>query len=238
MFLQKTLTTYEDWPKAIVTKQTYSECAFILRGTDRGRPAWHCILVPASQIADLNAHPQNTTADITKFGSIIQYLNNRDQIILTSGWGIDPPRMIQEWIEEHYTSDFNTDTPAVSISNEIFCAIHWENNSIVSTVPQSAIFKSPEFTNVNDICFIEAEGQYRKGQIIFIGSRRDCEKLKTSSIVSGISIAFSMLTDSFLRKRQNTLDSTANPKLGTTYDKSVPVFDTNTTLSSQQSPQV
>ncbi|CAF1503245.1 unnamed protein product [Rotaria sp. Silwood1] len=99
----KTLTTYEDWPKAIVTKQTYSECAFILRGTDRGRPAWHCILVPASQIADLNAHPQNTTADITKFGSIIQYLNNRDQIILTSGWGIDPPRMIQEWIEEHYS---------------------------------------------------------------------------------------------------------------------------------------
>ncbi|CAF3804948.1 unnamed protein product [Rotaria sp. Silwood1] len=136
------------------------------------------------------------------------------------------------------TSDFNTDTPAVSISNEIFCAIHWENNSIVSTVPQSAIFKSPEFTNVNDICFIEAEGQYRKGQIIFIGSRRDCEKLKTSSIVSGISIAFSMVTDSFLRKRQNTLDSTANPKLGTTYDKSVPVFDTNTTLSSQQSPQM
>ncbi|CAF3639340.1 unnamed protein product [Rotaria sp. Silwood1] len=103
MFLQKTLTTYEDWPKAMVTKQTYSECAFILRGTDRGRPAWHCILVPASQIADLNAHPQNTTADITKFGSIIQYLNNRDQIILTSGWGIDPPRMIQEWIEEHYS---------------------------------------------------------------------------------------------------------------------------------------
>ncbi|CAF4731354.1 unnamed protein product [Rotaria sp. Silwood1] len=119
MFLQKTLTTYEDWPKAMVTKQTYSECAFILRGTDRGRPAWHCILVPASQIADLNAHPQNTTADITKFGSIIQYLNNRDQIILTSGWGIDPPRMIQEWIEEHYSAAIDRNIDFVYKNDDI-----------------------------------------------------------------------------------------------------------------------
>jgi hypothetical protein len=39
----------------------------------------------------------------------------------------------------------------------------------VSTVPQSSVFKSPEFTRVNDICFVEIEGQYRKGKIIFIG---------------------------------------------------------------------
>jgi hypothetical protein len=57
----------------------------------------------------------------------------------------------------------------VAVDNESFCAVQWENSSIVSTVPQSSIFKSPEFTRVNDICFVEKEGQYQKGKIIFIG---------------------------------------------------------------------
>ncbi len=66
-------------------------------------------------------------------------------------------------------SDSNTDTPVVSVDDQSFCAVQWENSSIVCTVSQSAIFKSPEFTRVNDICFIEVEGRYRKGQVIFKG---------------------------------------------------------------------
>ncbi len=50
-----------------------------------------------------------------------------------------------------------------------FCAVQWENTDIISIVSQSAIFKSPEFTHVNDVCFVETEGQYEKGKILFIG---------------------------------------------------------------------
>jgi hypothetical protein len=57
----------------------------------------------------------------------------------------------------------------VSVSDESFCAVKWENSSTISTVSQSAIFKSPEFTHVNDVCFVETEQEYRKGKIIFIG---------------------------------------------------------------------
>ncbi|CAF1230419.1 unnamed protein product [Rotaria sp. Silwood1] len=67
------------------------------------------------------------------------------------------------------TSDSHTDIPAVSVDKKSFYAVRWENSGIVSTVSQSAVFKSPEYTHVNDVCFIETIGQYRKGQIIFKG---------------------------------------------------------------------
>ncbi|CAF4460211.1 unnamed protein product [Rotaria sp. Silwood2] len=67
----------------------------------------------------------------------------------------------------------NADTPELSHDNESFCVVQWENSNIVSTIPQSAIFKSPEFTSVNDICFIETDEHYRKGRIILKDSSRD-----------------------------------------------------------------
>ncbi|CAF3806983.1 unnamed protein product [Rotaria sp. Silwood1] len=67
------------------------------------------------------------------------------------------------------TSESHTEIPAVSVDNDSFYAVRWENSDIVSTVSQSAVFKSPEFTHVNDICYIETKGQYRKGQIIAKG---------------------------------------------------------------------
>jgi hypothetical protein len=57
----------------------------------------------------------------------------------------------------------------ISVDDESFCAVQWKNSSNISTVSQSSVFKSPEFTGVDDICFVEREGQYRKGKIIFIG---------------------------------------------------------------------
>lgn len=66
-------------------------------------------------------------------------------------------------------TDSDTDTPAISFDENIFCAIQWESNDTVTTVPQSAICKSPIFTSVNDICFVRAKGQYQKGKITFIG---------------------------------------------------------------------
>ncbi len=66
-------------------------------------------------------------------------------------------------------SDSNIDIPVIIADDNIFCTVQWENSTIISTVSQSAIFKSPEFTRVNDVCFVETEGQYEKGKILFIG---------------------------------------------------------------------
>jgi hypothetical protein len=63
----------------------------------------------------------------------------------------------------------NEDIQSIAVSNENFYAIQWEKSKTICTVPQSAVFKSPEFTRVNDICFVEIERQYRKGQILHIG---------------------------------------------------------------------
>ncbi|CAF3753260.1 unnamed protein product [Rotaria sordida] len=309
--LQKSLTSYEDRPKAIITEQTFSESAYLIRGKDRRRSAWYYILIPTNKFADLKVLQSDAKIDIPNFGRLIEYLDNRDEIKPMSGWGINPPKIIQTWIAEHYDSasidenisliyekddirlctmqraipeqklgfflcyyrkqhfyyikfyddsesslgyragiknfdriialngvnieqdtidqllrrfnvdrhlpvqmlvcspatyayyrsnekllhsdlstvqhlkpvyatsmsDFNRDTSEISVDNESFYAVQWENGSIVSTVPQSAIFKSSEFTSLNDICFIETEGQYRKGQIIFQGICTTLEKL-------------------------------------------------------------
>jgi hypothetical protein len=66
-------------------------------------------------------------------------------------------------------SNSDTDKPAVCYDDESFCAVKLDNSSTICTVPQSAIFKAPEFTNINDVCFFELAEQYGKGQIIFRG---------------------------------------------------------------------
>ena len=66
-------------------------------------------------------------------------------------------------------SDSNTDAVEVFADPDTFCSIRWDNSDIVSTVSQSAVYKSPEFTGVNDICFVEREGNYERGRVLHIG---------------------------------------------------------------------
>ncbi|CAF1078251.1 unnamed protein product [Rotaria sordida] len=369
--LQKSLTSYEDRPKAIITEQTFSESAYLIRGKDRRRSAWYYILIPTNKFADLKVLQSDAKIDIPNFGRLIEYLDNRDEIKPMSGWGINPPKIIQTWIAEHYDSasidenisliyekddirlctmqraipeqklgfflcyyrkqhfyyikfyddsesslgyragiknfdriialngvnieqdtidqllrrfnvdrhlpvqmlvcspatyayyrsnekllhsdlstvqhlkpvyatsmsDFNRDTSEISVDNESFYAVQWENGSIVSTVPQSAIFKSSEFTSLNDICFIETEGQYRKGQIIFQGSYDDCEKFKMHSVSSVINNVSNTLPNLFIRKTSNFLDSTTNLYPDSADNKSVSSLNVNTKFSSQKSSQ-
>ncbi|CAF1178387.1 unnamed protein product [Rotaria sordida] len=357
--LQNSLTSYENRPKTIITEQIFGESVYIFRGQHKEIPAWYYVLVPLSKVADAEALKSDKSINVTDFGRVIEYLNNRGNIKQMFGLGIDPPKMFQTWIIEHYdsasidenisliyekddirlctmqraipqqklgiflryhrkerfhyiefygdwksslayragiknfdriialndvniekdtpnqldrrfktdrhlpvqmlvcspatyfhyrsnekllhsdlptvqhlkpiyatsTSNSNTDTHGISVGNESFCAVQWENSNIISTVPQSAIFKSPEFTNVNDVCFIEINGQYRKGQIIFKGSRSDCEKLKTHSVSSVISNVFNTLSNLFIRKIPNVLDSTTNSNLDFAYDKSISSLD-------------
>ncbi|CAF4743106.1 unnamed protein product [Rotaria sp. Silwood1] len=331
-------------------EQKLGDSAYIIRGTDREKPAWHYILVPLSKLADIKAQGTGADINVTDFGCIIAYLDNSGNIQKTSDWGFDPPEMVQALIETNYdlasvdetislnyeeddirlctmqraipeqklgffscyhrkerfhyvkfygdwksslayragiknfdriialndtniekdtpyqvdkrfntnrhlpvqmlvcspatyihyrstgkllqsdlstvqhlkpiyaisTSNSNTDTSGISIYHESFCAVQWENSKIVSTVPQSAIFKAPEFTSVNDICFIETEAHYQKGRIIFKGSRNDCEKLSTNSV-------------------KLVIDSPRDRSAGFVDDKSISSLDENTRLSSQKS---
>jgi hypothetical protein len=65
--------------------------------------------------------------------------------------------------------DSSADEPVVIFNKKCFCAVQWEGSSIVSVIPQSSIFKSPEFTHVNDVCFVGEKRNYRKGKILFKG---------------------------------------------------------------------
>ncbi len=56
-----------------------------------------------------------------------------------------------------------------SLIIESYYVIQWENSNVICVVPQSSIFKSPDFIEINDICFIETEGKYRRGRIQFKG---------------------------------------------------------------------
>ncbi|CAF5040392.1 unnamed protein product, partial [Rotaria sp. Silwood1] len=56
----KLLTSYEGWPKSIVTEQTFIDSVFIIRGKARGRSAWHYLMVPMNKVADQNAQQSGT----------------------------------------------------------------------------------------------------------------------------------------------------------------------------------
>jgi hypothetical protein len=64
--------------------------------------AWHFILVPANKLADIRAQPAGGNIDVTEFGSILKYRDHQGRTESTSGWGKDPPKMIEVWIHEHY----------------------------------------------------------------------------------------------------------------------------------------
>jgi hypothetical protein len=57
----------------------------------------------------------------------------------------------------------------IFLLDQIVYVIQWENSFSICIVCQSSIFKSPDLIHVNDICFVEVEGQYRKGKIKFRG---------------------------------------------------------------------
>ncbi|CAF4630629.1 unnamed protein product [Rotaria sp. Silwood1] len=83
-------------------EQKLGDSAYIIRGTDREKPAWHYILVPLSKLADIKAQGTGSDINVTDFGCIIAYLDNSGNIQKTSDWGFDPPEMVQALIETNY----------------------------------------------------------------------------------------------------------------------------------------
>lgn len=96
------MSSYDERPVEKVTKQKIDESLYIIRGKDQGRPAWHYILVPVSAVAALKAQKPGETIDITKFGRLIDYRDRKNKVSAASGWGVDPPKMFQLWMEDQY----------------------------------------------------------------------------------------------------------------------------------------
>lgn len=104
-WLQDCALSYEEWPKTVVTKQTFSDSFFLIRGTDNERPIWHYIMVSASNMTALKACKEGSNIDVTDYGRIVQYINNKGEIKDMSGWGSDPPQLIQNWMDKHYSKN-------------------------------------------------------------------------------------------------------------------------------------
>ena len=69
---------------------------FLIRGRDKGRPAWHYILIENEEkYEELKKWKNGTNIKATNFGRIIK-----------SGWGLKPSKRIKEEIEREYHIEF------------------------------------------------------------------------------------------------------------------------------------
>ncbi|CAF1329795.1 unnamed protein product [Adineta steineri] len=308
--LKGLITLLESKPILPLRKQKWNEIVCLLQGKEKCIPYWYYIIVSHEKINDLRSKPIGETIDYTKFGCVIQYKNDRNEIVSMSGWGTDPPRSLKLWFNKHYNDDsidentqcnydcddirlcriqrivsnqligikrfynkqddfhyfilsdksdelslayrsgiknfdrficlnginiehetfneitqrFNNqlnlplqilvcspatyhyyktnnihlhshlptvqhlkpvfdisltkENPTIStnsILNEMFYVVQLETNNMIYIVSQSSIFKSPEFIHINDICFIEIENCYQRGQIKYKGLQDQCE---------------------------------------------------------------
>ena len=88
-----TLGPHDTWRKIL-----NSDRIFIVRGMDKGRQAWHYVLLvdddeTIRKFKELTQGPNagKHTVDISNFGQVLK-----------SGWGYDPPNDVKDWMEENY----------------------------------------------------------------------------------------------------------------------------------------
>ena len=67
------------------------EFVYLVRGKDKGRPAWHYVLVEKLKLPIFLKKTNGGTVDVSEYGKI-----------LYSGWGENPPEDIVKKIEEEY----------------------------------------------------------------------------------------------------------------------------------------
>ncbi|CAF1172759.1 unnamed protein product [Rotaria sp. Silwood1] len=80
-----------------------SDTVYLVYGKEERIQLWYYILVPINKFAEIKANRQMSISDIKKIGRMIEYLNNRDQNKQMSGLEIEPPKIFQKWIAEHYS---------------------------------------------------------------------------------------------------------------------------------------
>ena len=88
-----TLGPADSWRKVL-----NGDRIFIVRGIDKGRPAWHYVLLVDDEetIAKFKELTQGSNAgkntiDVTNYGQVLK-----------SGWGHEPPNDVKEWMQENH----------------------------------------------------------------------------------------------------------------------------------------
>ena len=83
-------STWQRWSTA--------ERLFIVRGKDRGQPAWHYVLLVDDEdtITAFHKKTNKGSLDVANYGKVIK-----------SGWGQDPPNDLREQMQRTYNVDYN-----------------------------------------------------------------------------------------------------------------------------------
>ena len=82
-------------------RKSEGERLFKVKGTNRGQPAWHYVVLvddeetikkfkEKTQDAESGKHP----IDVSEYGQVVK-----------SGWGEEPPNEVKDWIEKTYQPD-------------------------------------------------------------------------------------------------------------------------------------
>jgi hypothetical protein len=94
--------TFED-PCALTENYTWhkkseAERTYLVRGKDKGRPAWHYVLVVDDDetLEMFHTHVKSGNVDVSNFGYVVK-----------SGWGQDPPKAVREEIDQMYNGTFH-----------------------------------------------------------------------------------------------------------------------------------
>ncbi|CAF3912931.1 unnamed protein product [Rotaria magnacalcarata] len=96
------LKSNESKPKIGLTKQTWLDTPFIIRGKYEGIPVWYYILVSFDKIKHIKSQPIGKTLNSIEFGNIIQYRDDQQRICSMFGWGINPSKSLKTWFEQNY----------------------------------------------------------------------------------------------------------------------------------------
>ena len=69
---------------------------YLVRGKDRGRPAWHYVVVDEDRLEDFKTNIKSGTIDVADYGKVLH-----------SGWGDDPPKDIVRKVDLIFLSYVN-----------------------------------------------------------------------------------------------------------------------------------
>ncbi|WCR53509.1 MAG: hypothetical protein PG981_000531 [Wolbachia endosymbiont of Ctenocephalides orientis wCori] len=83
--------TANDRSHAEATRRSRSDLIYLVRGKDRGKSAWHYVLVDKDKREMFLAKSRTGAMDVADYGEI-----------LYSGWGEDPPQDIVDKINEEF----------------------------------------------------------------------------------------------------------------------------------------
>ena len=85
-------------PGSTWQRRSTAERLFIVRGKDRGQPAWHYVLLVDDEdtITAFHKKLKEGSLDVANYGKIIE-----------SGWGQDPPNDFKEQMQRTYAIDYN-----------------------------------------------------------------------------------------------------------------------------------